>query len=112
MRIATLLLALTAGCAATTTAPDGGTLADGGGVCCPIEGDPCGRPGGWSPGGWATGASGCDALRVTTFDGSFLRDEDEHGCAIWVSTFMGPGSGRPPTVCCGLFGGCPDAGTP
>jgi hypothetical protein len=60
--------------------PDGATPADGGGVCCPINGSPpCGCAGG---GGWAATASAC--LQGGACDAWFDTTIDSHGCVALV----------------------------
>lgn len=72
--------------------PVGVTVApDGNGVCCPLE-SPCG-PG--YHGGWAATADEC--IYVVSYDGSFDRKTDEHGCVEWESRGIQSGG----DLCCG-----------
>lgn len=56
------------------------TVADGGGVCCPLTASPGCSPNGYF-GGWAATHAGC--LTQQVYDGCpFMTSVDSHGCAV------------------------------
>jgi hypothetical protein len=55
----------------------GATVADGGGVCCPVANDVCS---GGPAGGWAPSAAQCTGLIGP--DGYHSVETDSHGCTV------------------------------
>jgi hypothetical protein len=94
MRISTLLFLAALGVACgNTSVPDGGTPAEGGGICCPISGSNCAGSGG----GWAATSSQCPM--GTSYDAPVKVSTDGHGCPYWAND---------PGRCCGCVN--PDSG--
>ena len=73
--------------------PEGTTPAKGGGVCCPIDNNPCSP--GWR-GGWAATARECEF--DPTYDGRWTKYVEKHDCVTWTTSGAGTAIEN---VCCG-----------
>lgn len=97
--LVSLSLAACGGRASSENTTDGGspeaTPAPGGGVCCPIVGDPCSACGSSLAGGWAASAAACGAIGGPC-DGKIGFGTDDHGCQV-----LATGDNVAGASCCG-----------